>query len=169
MLYSVGFLKGVDLRRYLERILRADVKNFTNTDEFLQRNVYFFAPVFNSYYSIRTKDGRLVHTIPVDKLIKRTDELHQLGPQDWNSIVIRKTIEKIVAAATKSDATLDAQLGKKRQRVWNQAIHHYLRWALAEGKEGPSIVDIMEILGREESLARLTQAAPLAVNSQEGP
>ncbi len=50
---------------------------------------------------------------------------------------------------------------QRRRRSWNRALHHYLRWALAEGKTGPGIVEILDILGREESLARLAQAAAL--------
>lgn len=133
--------------------------------------------MFNSYYSIRTKEGRPVHTIDVGDLVKRTAKLDQLTPEHWKSSVIRDTIEKLVAAAAEEGKVKSDTLSKKQQqdtritpqRDWNRAIHHYLRWALAEGKEGLSIADTMEILGREECLARLTRAATMAGSSHEGP
>ncbi|KAI9793880.1 MAG: Glutamate--tRNA ligase mitochondrial [Peltula sp. TS41687] len=175
-LERIDFLKGVDLRQYVERILRADIKNYTTPEEFIQRNWYFFAPMLNSYYSIRTREGKAIHTVAIGELLKVIAELRQLKPEAWKSSVIQNEIARLVAAAGEEGVEVGSGVSAERQTrergkqkgKWNTAIHHYLRWALAEGSGGATVADMMEILGREECLSRLDRAANLASHSREG-
>lgn len=139
--------------------------------------MYFFGPVINSHYSIWAANGKPVHEIPIENLARMASQLELLGPERWTSEAIALTIPEIVTAASseaqEDEPNSDSKTGKaspaQRHKAWNKAFHHYLRWALAEGKDGPGIADIMAILGRDESLARLSRAAALVGSSIKVP
>jgi hypothetical protein len=44
-------------------------------------------------------------------------------------------------------------------KAWSKLIHKYIRWVIAAGQPGPDGAESMEILGREETLARFAVAA----------
>ena len=45
--------------------------------------------------------------------------------------------------------------------AFKRELYHYLRWALLEGASGPSIPQVLVILGRKESLRRVERARQL--------
>jgi glutamyl-tRNA synthetase len=164
-------LKTKDLREYIEKILRADSKNFKQLDEFLTRNSYFFGPVIHSRYTTHAPNGQPLHDVPTAALVDATSQLHQIKPEDWSSGAIRDHLYKAVAAITRATLAPDQKTDKPEStsrlkafepKSFSTALYHYLRWAVAEGKQGPGVGDIMEILGRDESLARLNRAAAIA-------
>jgi glutamyl-tRNA synthetase len=73
--------------------------------------------------------------------------LNQLTPQMQNVSWDRTALEELVAAVAEANGT---KLGK---------LAGPLRAALAGRSVSPSVFDMMLVLGREETIARLTEAA----------
>ena len=131
-----------------------------------------------SHYSTRRGEGTIVHSVPVHDLVRCAGQIEAIPPESWNSSAIKDRISEIVATSSEmkclesneQDKDKYSRLIKRTQKEWNIAFHHYLRWAIAEGKQGPAIGEAMAILGRDISLERLGEAAALAnpgVVSQE--
>ncbi|KAH0565145.1 hypothetical protein GP486_001457 [Trichoglossum hirsutum] len=164
-----SFSNGLNLRDYISAILRADAENFTTPEEFWKRNSYFFTSIIIGQYPVRYSDGRRVHSVPVNDLAKCARQFETMPPETWNSSTLKDKISEVITTSSEmSVQELNEQgadksaLAKRTRKEWNKAFHHYLRWAVAEGKEGPPIGQVMEILGRDISLGRLREAAALA-------
>jgi len=108
--------------------------------------------------------------VPVRDLIQCARQIEAIPPESWNGSTIKDRISDVVAASSKmkclesneQDEERYSRLIKRTQKEWNIALHHYLRWAIAEGKQGLAIGEAMAILGRDVSLERLREAAALA-------
>ncbi|KAH0538399.1 hypothetical protein FGG08_004999 [Glutinoglossum americanum] len=161
---------GHSLRDYISAILKADSVNFTTPEDFWKRNSYFFAPIIIDQYPIRYSNGKMVHSVPVYDLVQCARQFENIPLQIWNSSAIKGKILEMAATSSGTSGLESMECGKDKestsikrtQKEWSKAFHHYLRWAIAEGKEGPSIGQVMEILGRDISLKRLKEAAALA-------
>jgi glutamyl-tRNA synthetase len=116
---------------YIRNIILADAENFTNSNEFLYRNDFFFTPIRPKPTTIATND------IPA-----RAQMLGDLSEGEW----VR---EKLVA---KVEDIID---GRKEGRQAGKEVYHYLRTALTGQERGMRLYDILLILGREEVLRRL--------------
>lgn len=175
---SESFLKGKDLREHIEQILRANLKNYTRLDTFFEQHLYFFGPVINSHYHPYTIDNRRRHEVPNSELVVAAEAVAHLGPDEWTSERIKKMLQAIVIRGSQSappgpevlETVEERRARVKRQKAYNVGFHHYLRWALAEDMKGPSVADIMLILGRDETLARIKTAVGLTrVDGSEDP
>ncbi|KAI9774761.1 MAG: Glutamate--tRNA ligase mitochondrial [Geoglossum umbratile] len=173
-----GFGNWKNLRDYVSAILRADSENFTTAESFWERNSYFFAPIVIGHYLARRGEGTMIHSVPVHDLVRCARQIEFIPPESWNSSTIKDRISEIVATSSEAKCLESneqeegkcSKLLKRTQKEWNIAFHHYLRWAIAEGKQGPAIGEAMAILGRDISLERIREAAALAspgVVSQE--
>jgi glutamyl-tRNA synthetase len=131
-----------------------------------------------SQYPIRYSDGKMIHSVPIYDLVKSARQIETVPPETWNSSALGDKISEVTRTSSdmrvqelnEQDEDKKSTLIRRTQKEWNKAFHHYLRWAVAEGKEGPPIGQVMEILGRDISLGRLREAAALAnqsVMSQE--
>lgn len=77
---------------------------------------------------------------------------------NWTREVHRENLAQlnITVPSTAGDSSSDrTKLGKKM-------LYKFLRWALLDGAQGPSIPDTMEILGREICQSRIQQAVLIA-------
>ncbi|KAI9765754.1 MAG: Glutamate--tRNA ligase mitochondrial [Geoglossum simile] len=165
-----NFGDGKNLRDYVSTILRADSENFTTSEDFWERNSYFFVPIVISHYSTRRDKGKIIHSVPVRDLVQCARQIEAIPLESWNSSTIKGRISEVVAASSKikclesneQDEEKFSGLINRTQKELNTALHHYLRWAIAEGKQGLAIGEAMAILGRDISLGRLREAAALA-------
>ncbi|KAI9887818.1 MAG: Glutamate--tRNA ligase mitochondrial [Watsoniomyces obsoletus] len=181
-----------NIKMHVRKVFLADVKNFTQIDNFLSRNEYFFAPIILSHYQPPPCDKHHPDPIRVSDLVAAADHFKQLSRENWMkehlsallhdlingeqgpmklvsenlemTYTEREDFEKQQLNFSLEDLNAADKKNKdlaRRRRSWNRALYHYLRWALAEGKTGPSVLDILDILGRDETLNRLAQAAAL--------
>ncbi|KAI9816726.1 MAG: Glutamate--tRNA ligase mitochondrial [Phylliscum demangeonii] len=173
--HRVDFLRGVDLRAYIEKIVIADAKNYERPEDFLRRNIYYFVRPMHSFYAIRGLSNELFHKFPPVELVQLASSVEDVAAPDWTVENLVGKIKSIIATrleaetATPPNPAESDEEAKARSKAYrslethlNLGLHHYLRWAVAEGQNGARLAHIMWILGRDESLLRLKQAARVA-------
>ena len=144
----------------------------TNLDDFFSRHYYLFQDIIISPYKTHHVNGTSVHEIPVVELVRIAAGLADITVEEWNVPHLEAHLKGIVLERANTappppegevdEVTIDVPSPAKWQRLWNRAVHHYLRWALTEGNDGPTVANVLAILGRTESLSRLSKAASLA-------
>ena len=162
---------------YLPKLLHADARNYTNAPAFVERNKYFFEAPKRADLA-QCQPSLSLHGVPTGIRNPASAKifgtvlslLRNITDDDWTAKNIRKYINDDIIK-TKTAATLldfiesdGADLNMTRNRVakaWSKLIHKYIRWVIAAGLPGPDGAESMEILGREETLARLTVAAAI--------
>jgi glutamyl-tRNA synthetase len=122
-------IKKQDQEAWIRRVIVADADNYTNANEFVYRHSYLFSPL--------RKPASYTPPEDVVELSKGFADI-----QDWTKDSLMKKMHEII------DARPEGRAGAKD-------VYHYLRMALTGKEEGMRIYEIMEILGREESLKRL--------------
>ncbi|KAF9692904.1 hypothetical protein EKO04_009065 [Ascochyta lentis] len=128
-------LTGPSPDAYIKKIVQADAENFTNANEFLYRNAFFFAPLRPRTSSALTTDT------PAD-VIERAKLLADIQASDWNRDNLMEKVRAIID-------------GRPEGKAGGKDVYHYLRLALTGQEKGIRLYDIMLILGRKETLARL--------------
>lgn len=120
---------------YIQQIVQVDAENFTNANEFLYRNSFFFAPLR------RDKTASLTADTPQD-VVERSLMLAELTDAQWDRENLMEKVREIID-------------GRPEGKAGGKHVYHYLRLALTGQEKGIRLYDIMLILGREETLARL--------------
>lgn len=115
--------------KYISRVIQADAENYTNANEFLYRNSFLFTSLRHPS-SFTGAEG-----IPQDA--KMLAEV-----KNWTREDLMEKVHEII------DNRPEGRQGAK-------PVYQYLRMALSGQKEGMRLYDIMLMLGRKESLARL--------------
>ncbi|KAH7402961.1 hypothetical protein BKA66DRAFT_564843 [Pyrenochaeta sp. MPI-SDFR-AT-0127] len=120
--------------QYITRIMQVDAENYTNANEFLYRNSFFFTPLrpFHKAPPVTTSSD-----IPL-----KAQKLAQIKEDTWNRDMLMHKVREII------DSRAEGKMGSKE-------VYHYLRKTLTGQEQGIRIYDVMLILGRRETLARL--------------
>ncbi|KAF2659850.1 glutamyl-tRNA synthetase [Lophiostoma macrostomum CBS 122681] len=118
---------------YISRILTADSENYTNANEFVYRNQYFFT---------RSEVSLLPFIPEAPDVSERCKALAEVSEADWKPEKLKSKVEEII----------DAREGGRKE---GKHVYHYLRLALSGKKEGMRLYDMMWCLGRSECLRRL--------------
>ena len=126
-------LAGPSPPAYIESIVKADAENFTNSNEFLYRNVFFFTPLRPATTSSLTADA------PRD-VVERSRMLGELGEGEWTREALMGKVREVIDGRKEGNA---------------KEVYRYLRLALTGQDKGMRLYDVMLILGRPETLARL--------------
>jgi glutamyl-tRNA synthetase len=119
---------------YIARIITVDAENYTNANEFLYRNSFFFTPLrpFHEAPPMTTSSD-----VPM-----RCHMLAQVGPREWDKEHLMTKVHEIID-------------GRKEGKEGGKDVYHYLREMLTGKEQGIRLYDVMLILGRKETLARL--------------
>ncbi|KAJ6195827.1 hypothetical protein J3E72DRAFT_440974 [Bipolaris maydis] len=114
---------------YIRRIVQVDAENYTNANEFLYRNSFFFTPLrpFQNAPPVTTSSD-----IPM-----RAQMLAQVQEKDWDKDHLMQKVREII------DGREEGKKGSKDVKT------------ITGQEEGMRIFDVMLILGRKETLARL--------------
>ncbi|KAI8942974.1 hypothetical protein NX059_001013 [Plenodomus lindquistii] len=120
--------------RYIADIVRVDAENYTNANEFLYRNSFFFSPLrpYHDAPPVATSSD-----IPM-----RAQMLADVSESEWNKERLMSKVRDMV------DGRAEGKAGGKH-------VYHYLRKMITGQEQGMRIFDVMVILGRRETLARL--------------
>ncbi|KAH8724159.1 hypothetical protein GQ44DRAFT_709244 [Phaeosphaeriaceae sp. PMI808] len=119
---------------YISRIIQVDADNYTNANEFLYRNSFFFTPIrpFHEAPPMTTSSD-----IPM-----RSQKLMDIPEDEWTKDALYQKVRDII------DERPEGKAGSKD-------VYHYLRKTITGQEQGMRLYDIMLILGRKETLARL--------------
>ncbi|KAF2014852.1 glutamyl-tRNA synthetase [Aaosphaeria arxii CBS 175.79] len=114
---------------FVEQIIQSDGENYTNANEFVHRNSFMFKRLRQTPNSIHDKDIAF--------------RVKALGDtKSWSREELMQKVREIID---------DRPEGRKGSKD----VYHYLRSALTDREDGMRIYDVMMILGRKETLARL--------------
>jgi glutamyl-tRNA synthetase len=119
---------------YISKIIKVDADNYTNANEFLYRNAFFFTP-------LRPFDKAPPMTTSSDIPMK-CQQLADVGEEQWEKENLMQKVREII------DGRVEGKEGGKD-------VYHYLRMALTGQEKGMRLYDVMLILGRGETLVRL--------------
>lgn len=119
---------------YVRSVITADAENYTNANEFLYRNSFLFT-------QLRPFDKTPPMTTTSD-VPMRAQMLAQLTDEDWTRENLEKKVHEIID-------------GRPEGRKGSKGVYHYLRKTITGQDQGMRIYDVMLILGRKETLARL--------------
>jgi glutamyl-tRNA synthetase len=168
--------QGERRKDFVAAIIWADVQNYTNPEDFIARNNYFFISP-----SADTLTGTIpalkLHKIPPlyshaisrDKMIDLFRLITDVPAESWDLESLRAVISEVVSRGV--SLTLEKPVGQigpdteteavemALKKSWIRLVHGYLRWVLVAGKPGPDGVEMMKILGKEEMGRRLAVAA----------
>lgn len=119
---------------YVSKIIQVDADNYTNANEFLYRNSFFFTPLrpFHDHPPVATSSD-----VPM-----KCQELAEVGESKWDKRTLMEATRGII------DSRKEGMEGAKD-------VYHYLRMTLTGQERGMRLYDIMLILGRKETLGRL--------------
>jgi glutamyl-tRNA synthetase len=119
---------------YIRAIIQADAENYTNANEFLYRNSFFFTPLrpFDKHPPVSTSSN-----IPM-----RSQMLAEVEEGDWTKDNLMQKVREIID-------------GREEGKKGSKDVYHYLRKTVTGEEKGMRIYDVMVILGRKETLARL--------------
>ncbi|KAH7068011.1 hypothetical protein BKA63DRAFT_520943 [Paraphoma chrysanthemicola] len=119
---------------YVSKIIQVDADNYTNANEFLYRNSFFFEPL------------RPYHEAPPmttsSDIPMRAQMLAEVDDKGWTRENLMQKVRDIID-------------GRKEGKDGSKDVYHYLRKTLTGQEKGMRLYDVMLILGRRETLARL--------------
>lgn len=127
-------VRSSDPSAYIEAIIRADAENYTNANEFLYRNSFFFTPL-RPFHNVAPQTT--TSDIPM-----RAQMLAQVSDADWNKENLMQKVREMID-------------GRPEGKKGSKDVYHYLRKIVTGQEQGMRIFDVFVILGRAETLARL--------------
>ena len=132
---------------YISKIIQVDAENYTNANEFLYRNSFFFTPLRPSHNHASPPtpvptSSSSSSSSPADIPIRAQTLLAAIPDKDWQRDTLMQKVRELI------DGRTEGKAGSKD-------VYHYLRKTLTGQDQGMRIYDVMLILGRRETLARL--------------
>ena len=166
---SPDVLAGRTLRDFVKGLLRIDTNmTYTTPIAFIERNKYFFSP--KPGHSAQPKLFDVEVEIPRQELVliaAAARRLEEVQAHDWLASHLRECVVLIKDDLAKSENVFAEGLWSLRGiRYIDKILHRWLRWAIVNGHQGPSMVGTMEVFGRDVVLQRL-KSAEAALLSEE--
>ncbi|KAI0431504.1 hypothetical protein F5Y09DRAFT_193523 [Xylaria sp. FL1042] len=156
---------------YLGALFDLDGKSFKNPMDFLMRNVYLLWEVPEQEYRARLQDqqdllSKIVvregsgeetqqHARKISELTATLLEaLRDIPAEDWTEQKIKSHIGPFIKS-------IGYVSDEKGFQAWGWK---FLRWVVSASTAGPALIPSMVFLGKEETLARVSQASQIAQN-----
>jgi glutamyl-tRNA synthetase len=161
-------------KNYVTELVQLDARNYTNASAFVERNKYFFQTPDEQALLSSRPSGHLHYVPTAISAVAQDEVLHEvlaglelIPSEKWTKEKLRDCINAIITEraeqslkSSKNDHVVDLEtIAKAAPKSWSKLIHGYVRWAIAAGLPGPDGAASMQILGKEETLARLAKAA----------
>jgi glutamyl-tRNA synthetase len=167
---------------YVVKLLKLDSRNYTTAPAFVDRNRYFFERpdrgALISYLSraVQNPVPKPSSLIPSTEAVSQVSSSLELIPAEaWTIETIRDSIETAIAQIVddsmkkfQDDVPDLVQAKKAAHKSLAKSIHRYIRWVIAAGSQGPEGAPTMQILGKDETLARFAQAAKILMTLPTG-
>lgn len=161
-------------QEYVHAVLRASKRPLDNHRQFIKDNLYAFWPPSmtayrNSFTELQSgmkrirmerKSARILN-IDTSKVLRyMRNDLSELSQDQWTLEEVGTKAKKLADSVTYYDTDKDHAMD-------HGAGWKFLRWGLLLGMPGLSVVPMMVLLGREESLKRLRLARACARTQEE--
>ncbi|GAM35037.1 hypothetical protein TCE0_015r03026 [Talaromyces pinophilus] len=129
---------GLPVKDTVTSLLRYDGGHFTTPAQFLDRNWPFFtASLDRTPYTLTQADLEIGDPTPPLVALQTVATILTLVPEShWNVETHRTNLDCIPYTS----------------KAFKKELYHYLRWALLAGASGPGMPQIMEVLGRDETI-----------------
>ncbi|KAI0458359.1 hypothetical protein F5B21DRAFT_460814 [Xylaria acuta] len=154
---------------YIRALFDLDGKSYTSPMDYLKRNTYLLWEIPEQEYRDRLEDhhaflNKIViqesigeetqrHTRKVSELSTTLLESLQSIPEtDWTEQNIKSTIGPFIKS-------IGYVSDEKPFQAWGWK---FLRWVVSASAAGPALIPSMVVLGKEETLARVSQAGQVA-------
>ncbi|KAF2462056.1 hypothetical protein BDY21DRAFT_312925 [Lineolata rhizophorae] len=135
-----SILEERPLRDYVVQVLRTNAKMYESARDFVRSCCYMFS-------NFTLAESALKDFADCAPLAER---LEQVQLVEWDGTSLKTRINEIIESASPEQA---------ERRVLNRRFWKYLRLVVADGQDGPSIVEVMVNLGREVTLKRIRAAS----------
>lgn len=135
-----------ELKERAATLLRLDAMNYTTPQDFFDRNFYLFCTIERKEYNPRDDDSLLKSNI--DQIVRDFAAINQ---EQWGDFKIKQVLEELAISLL--------PIWKTDRKGCRNALSHFLRWALTGGRPGLAVIPIMALLGRDESIRRIEDAA----------
>lgn len=174
-LESIGsILTGRSLDDYIKEIVIADARNYTSAPAFAERNKYFFTRPTEADLSSHPRlllsniPRQVSNIVEPEELAVALSKLETIPVSHWTAAEIRACINSIINSKAAEglegikEEISDVEMTRKALiKAWATLIHGYIRWAITAKMHGPDGAATMDILGKHETLDRLSMAAKL--------
>lgn len=159
---------------YIHNVLKAWKGPIDDHAQFVRDNLYaFWAPSKAAYRAsftelqdgmrriLLTKKTKKVENTDISKvLLYFRNSLEEIPEEQWDTETVGNKSKELADAIEYYDV-------KKEQVMSHGAGWKFLRWGLLNGMPGLSVVPMMLLLGRDESLRRLREARKIAARQEE--
>ena len=96
-----------------------------------------------------------------------SQQLEDIPTNQWTVAALKQRITNIVHEfIQKTHLGLENEESLTNVKYVNQSLLSWLRWAIVDGQKGPSILNVMELLGQDVTIRRL-RAAEAEVNATQ--
>jgi glutamyl-tRNA synthetase len=152
-------------RQLVSALVKADAQNYTSASEFVDRNISFFqtptAKMLNEGRGKIIKAAKLLpDTYNFENFHSKLDAFQHLGVDAWEVEKLRICIENVIKDSVESaDESISESCTEAKastSKVSSTFVHTYLRWATSAGQPGPDGALTMSLLGKKETLKRLS-------------
>ncbi|MCJ1281528.1 Glutamate--tRNA ligase mitochondrial [Xylographa opegraphella] len=158
-------LNGRTLREFVMALLRMDTSSsFTIASSFVERH--------RSIFGYRQSEpGRAIKKPRHELLLiaEAVQQIREVQNDNWSVAVLKNRVASVTQYIVQKDNfNLQSAENLKDPNYVNNSLLTWLRWAIVDGQHGPSMFDIMALLGRDTTLRRLKAAQlELSVISEE--
>lgn len=145
------FCSDGELRERTASLLRLDAANFTTPREFFQRNSQLLCFKARKEYRPRQEDSLLKTNMGHIQSV-----FFAMTSEEWKEPRLKYVSEQLVEsllANWKMDQSNDPT------KDCRNALNRFLRWALTGGRPGLTVTSTLALLGRDESVRRIQDAA----------
>lgn len=132
-------------------MLRLDAANYTIPREFFERNSQFFCFEARKDYSPRSDDALLK-----DRMDQIEGVFSAVTYEEWKETNLKQASENLVELLR---ANWEMIKSKDPATDCRTALNRFLRWALTGGRPGLTVISTMALLGRDEAIRRIEDAA----------
>jgi glutamyl-tRNA synthetase len=154
-------------RQLVSALVKADAQNYTSASEFVDRNISMFqTPTADMLHEGRARIVKAAELLPdtydFEHFHSRFDEIQRLDVDEWEIEKLKICTENIIKDSVESsdkpitEACTEAKTSVSK--FWSTFAHIYVRWAISAGRPGPDGALTMSLLGKEETVRRLSLA-----------
>ncbi|MCJ1431250.1 Glutamate--tRNA ligase mitochondrial [Xylographa pallens] len=157
-------LNGRTLREFVMALLRLETSSsFTIASRFVERH--------RSIFGYRQSEPSRAIKRPRHELSLIAEaalQIRDVPIDEWSVAILKARVASVVQDIVQKDHYNSENAESLRDfKYVNSSLLAWLRWAIVDGNHGPSMFDIIELLGRDTTLRRL-KTAELELSAVQG-